>query len=332
MPSRTAAAPLGTANTTRFPAAVSIVIVTWNGRQIVSECLESLIQYRDDTGIETVVVDNASTDGTPEMIRERHPHVQLIQNSTNLGFAKANNLGIKACKGKYIALVNSDVQILSGCLEKMIAYMEQNPDIGMLGPKMRLRDGAIGDSCMRFPTPLNWFYRALGLDTLFKNSGLFGGYLMRDFHYDRTQDVDVLTGWFWLVRRGAVDEAGLLDERYFFYGEDIDWSKCFHDAGWRVVFYSDAEALHNCAASSSTQPKRFYVEMTRANLQYCRKHHKWLAQFGFWLACCLHEVTRIFGYGLVAAIRVRRDNDAVLKVKRSTACLAWLMGVRSTDK
>src|ERR1700730_17505447 len=208
---------------TQGTVSLSIVIVTWNGKRVVSQCLESLLQYKNDASVQIVVVDNASTDGTPEMVREQHPHVLLIQNNCNLGFAKANNLGIKQCSGKYIALINSDVKIPGGCLEKMLEYMEQNPTIGMLGPKMLLRDGSVGDSCMRFPTPLNWFYRALALDRLFHGFGKFGGFLMWDFHYDRVQDVDVLTGWFWLVRREALAQVGVLDERYFFYGEDIDW-------------------------------------------------------------------------------------------------------------
>jgi GT2 family glycosyltransferase len=313
---------------TQVTVNVSIVIVTWNGKRVVSQCLESLLQYGDDASVQIIVVDNASTDGTPEMVRELYPHVQLIQNRSNLGFAKANNLGIEQCRGKYVALINSDVKVPSGCLEKMIDYMDQNPTIGMLGPKMLLRDGSIGDSCMRFPTPLNWLYRALALDRLFRGSGKFGGFLMWDFRYDRVQDVDVLTGWFWLVRREALAQVGVLDERYFFYGEDIDWSKCFHDAGWRVVFYPEAEALHDRAASSSREPTRFYIEMNRANLQYCRKHHGRLAQIGFWLTTCLHEITRIVGYAAVYLLHVGRNPAAGFKVKRSAACLLWLMGLK----
>jgi GT2 family glycosyltransferase len=312
-------------------ANLSIVIVTWNGKAVVAECLDSLSQYRNDSATQIIVVDNASTDGTPQMIRELHPHVCVVENERNLGFARANNIGINLCRNEYIALINSDVKVPEGCLEKMVAYMEQHRSIGMLGPKMVLRDGRVGDSCMRFPSPLNWFYRALALDRLFHGSGKFGGFLMWDFRYDRVQDVDVLTGWFWLVRREAVTQVGVLDERYFFYGEDIDWSKRFHNADWRVVFYPEAEALHDCAASSSREPARFYIEMNRANLQYCQKHHGWGAQIAFWCATWLHEATRIAGYGFMALFNPRRASDAGFKFKRSANCLLWLMGLKTLN-
>ncbi len=307
---------------------ISIVIVTWNGKVIVAECLESLDHYRDDPSVQVIVADNASTDGTPEMIRRQYPHVTLIQNDSNLGFSKANNIGIKLCTGRYIALINSDVRVPDGCLEKMMDYMQAHPDIGMVGPKMILPDGGVGDSCMRFPTPMNWFCRALALDTLFHRWGLFGGFLMKDFRYDRVQNVDVLTGWFWLVRSEAVRQVGVLDERFFFYGEDIDWSKRFHDAGWRVVFYPEAEAIHNCAASSSRAPTRFYIEMNRANLQYFERHHGRLAQLVFLLSTGIHEVIRLLGYELAYLLRIGLPSEAQFKVKRSAACLRWLMGLK----
>src|ERR1039458_1167353 len=174
---------------------ISVVIVTWNTKTIACECLDSLRQCRSDIPMEVIVVDNASSDGTPEAIAEHYPEVKLIRNGSNLGFARANNIGIRASSGRYVCLVNSDVIVPHGCLQTMVRYMDQQNDIGVLGPKMRLADGTIGDSCMRFPTVWNWFCRALALDTLFKPWGLFGGFLMTDFRYDRIQDVDVLTGW-----------------------------------------------------------------------------------------------------------------------------------------
>jgi hypothetical protein len=228
-------------------------------------------------------------------------------------------------------LVNSDVVVPAGCLERMVEYMEQHPYIGMLGPKMLLPDGTIGQSCMRFPSLWNWFCRALALDQLFSRSRMFGGFLMTDFLYDRVMDVNVLTGWFWMVRKEALDQVGLLDERFFMYGEDIDWSKRFHEAGWRVVFYPDAEAVHYCGASSSKAPTRFYIEMNRANMQYCRQHHSRFAVLWFWLATCLHEVVRIVGYGVVYLLKRGRDSEAGFKVKRSMACLLWLMGLKAVQ-
>ncbi len=304
---------------------ISIVVVTWNNRNIISVCLDSLLACEQPSR-EIIVVDNASSDGTADFIREKYPRVLLICNGQNLGFAKANNLGIARTTGKLVCLINSDVTVPVGCIEKMSSYMERDSTIGMLGPRMLLTDGSTGQSCMRFPTVWNQFCRALGLDTLFSNSKFFGGFLMTDFRYDRITDVDILTGWFWMVRRAALSEVGLLDERYFFYGEDLDWSKRFHESGWRVVFYPEAEALHNCAASSSKNPTRFYVEMNRANSQYFKIHHGRTARFGFWVATGMHQLVRMMGYGFAYLLSLGRSSEAGFKVKRSAACVRWLMG------
>jgi len=309
---------------------ISIIIVTWNQKDIVSQCLASINRYVNDPTVEIIVVDNASSDGTPDMIRDQFPGVNLLAQGANLGFAKGNNVGLARSGGRFICLVNSDVVVPVGCIEKLTDYLKQNPTIGMLGPKMLLRDGTIGQSCMGFPTVWNWFCRALALDALFKNSRLFGGYLRTDFRYDRTQDVDILTGWFWVVSRQAFEQVGALDERYFFYGDDIDWSIRFHKAGWRVVFYPEAHAIHYCGASSSKSPVRFYVEMHRANLQLCKKFYAWPKRLGLWLALCLQEIVRILGYGAVYLLRRSARETARFKIKRSVVCLSWLMGFSSS--
>lgn len=308
----------------------SIVIVTWNQREIVRQCLDSLNRYARDPNIEIIIVDNSSADGTPEMIRELYPHVVLLAQNSNLGFAKANNIGLARSSGEYICLINSDVVVPPDCIERQMRYLENHPDVGMVGPKMRLRDGTIGRSCMGFPTVWNWFCRALALDALFRTSRLFGSYLRTDFDYASTEDVDVLTGWFWVVRREAMEQVGPLDDRYFFYGEDIDWSKRFHQSGWRVVFCADAEAIHYCGASSAKAPTHFYVEMHRANLQFCKKFYPRYEQAGFWLTMCLQEAIRILGYGMLYPLSKSHQADAAFKIKRSLVCLSWLMGYSPT--
>jgi len=303
---------------------VSIVIVTWNGKKYAMECLDSLRALDGVIGIEVVVVDNASTDGTPQAIRELYPEVKLIQNDANYGFAKANNIGTAATSGEYVALVNSDVVVPPYCLEKMVAFMKANPDIGLLGPKMLSPTGGIGDSVYRLPTVWNYLCFALGLHALAPNSKSFGGFLMAGYAYDKTEDVEVLTGWFWMAPRGALNQVGGLDERFFMYGEDIDWCYRFRKAGWRVVFFADAEALHYGAASSGLAPSRFYVEMARANLQYFQKHHGWLGGLGYLFATGIHELVRVVVYGLVYCFDRCRRPAAELKVARSLSCLRWM--------
>jgi GT2 family glycosyltransferase len=302
--------------TSKSISTISIVIVTWNGKKYALECLDSLRALGSATNIEVVVVDNASTDGTPQAIREHYPEVRLIQNEANLGFAKANNIGIREASGSYVCLVNSDVVVPPGCLEKMTDYMEAHPGIGVLGPRMRAPDGGTGLSVMKVPTVWNSLCCALGNHR--------GGYMMEDFSYDNTEDVEVLTGWFWMVRKTALDEVGGLDERFFMYGEDIDWCYRFTKGGWRVVYYADAEALHYGAASSNNAPVRFYVEMHRANLQCFRKHHGALASGAFILVTWLHQLVRLAGYGALFVLRPCKRSSAELKIQRSLSCLGWL--------
>lgn len=307
---------------------VSVIIVTWNGKKYTLECLTSLRAQGGSVPFEIIVVDNASTDGTPDAICEQFPEVLLVRNTANLGFAKANNIGIARSRGNYVCLVNSDVVVPPGCLDKMVGYLEKNPGIGLLGPKMMSPDGSIGQSVMRLPTVWNTVCSALGLHSIFPTSRVFGGFLMEGYPYGRIDDVEVLTGWFWMVPRVALQQVGGLDEQFFMYGEDIDWSYRFIKAGWRVVFYPDAEALHYGAASSAEAPTRFYIEMRRANRQYFRKHHGRLGSVGYILATCIHELVRIVGYSLVYCCDKARRSKAASKMTRSVSCLKWLFGVR----
>jgi len=255
-----------------------------------------------------------------------------VQSATNVGFAKANNIGIGISSGEYIALINSDVVVPDGCLEKMVDYLNQQADIGMLGPKMILRDGSVGQSCYRSPTVWRWFCNAVGLNFVFEEDLAIGDSATKDFNHDKIREVDVLTGWFWLVRRKATDRIGVLDDQFFMYGEDLDWPKRFHDGGWRVVFYPEAYAIHYCGASSAQAPSRFYVEMNRANLQYFRKHHGLPGVVGFWLTTWLHQILRITGYCFVYMLNQSNRANAHYKVRRSIACLRWLMGLQKPSE
>jgi GT2 family glycosyltransferase len=303
---------------------LSIIIVTWNGKRFASQCLDSLRFYRNNQTVQVVVVDNASSDGTPGMVGQQFPWVNLIRNDSNLGFARANNIGIAASSGTYICLVNSDVVIPEGCLQRMQAYIVANPDVGMIGPQMLCPNGLIGRSYMRFPTVWRGFCNALGLHRVFRNSGSLSGIMMTDFDNSQTAAVDVLNGWFLMVRRRALEEVGMLDERFFMYGEDIDWSYRFHKAGWERVYLASARAFHHGGASSAIAPTRFYIELKRADLQLFRKHHGGCETVVYGVAIFVYESVRVVANVLlVVAVRSKRSN-AALKMKRSLACIRWL--------
>ncbi len=303
---------------------VSIVIVVWNAKKYVIECLQSLQEYCRNVRDEVIVVDNASTDGTPELIAEVFPEFKLIRNSENLGFAKANNLGIAQSSGEYVCLVNSDVKFTGDCLTPMLRFLSENPEVGMVGPRMLAADGKVRRSTMRFPTVWNQFCRALGLDIVFKKSRLFGGLLMSDFDHKTTTPVEVLNGWFVVVRRAAMDRVGLLDPQFFMYAEDLDWCYRFHQAGEKVVFFAGAEAIHYGGASSSNAPLRFYLEMCRANWQYTQKHHGWLGQMAFLASSGTYHLVRLLGSAGVYLFSPSRRKENLARFQRSSICLRWV--------
>lgn len=305
-------------------ARISVIVVVWNAKEYVLECLGSLRDHCGDVYSEVIVLDNASTDGTPEMIAALFPEFKLIRNPENYGFAKANNIGILASSGDYVCLVNSDVKFTSDCLSPMLDYMVAHPDISMVGPKMLGARGEVRRSTMRFPTIWNNFCRALGLDVAFKRSRLFGGWMMSDFDHQTTRPVDVLNGWFLLARREAIDRVGLLDPQFFMYGEDMDWCYRFRQAGAKLVFFADAEAIHYGGASSANVPIHFYLEQYRANWQYWRKHHGWLPQAGFLATIAIHHSLRIVGSSLLYFWAPARRAQTSLRLRRSVECMRWV--------
>ena len=307
------------------PIDITIIIVTWNAKHFACECLDSLRIFWDNPKVEVIVVDNASSDGTSEVIEQEFPWVHLIRNSANLGFARANNIGMAASAGKYICLVNSDVKVPPDCLPGMHVYMEANPSVGMLGPQMLCPNGLIGRSYMRFPTVWRGLCDAFALHRIFRSSRRLSGILMPDFDNSQTAEVDVLNGWFWMVRRQAVNEVGMLDERFFMYGEDIDWCYRFCKAGWKRVYLSGARAFHYGGASSTVAPTRFYIEMRRANLQLFRKHTNNIKTYGYLVATLLHETLRVMGNCVLILRHKSERPKAVLKMTRSVACIRWLV-------
>jgi len=311
---------------------LSIVIVSWNTKKYVEECLTSLQTIDGNISAQIIVVDNASADGTPDMIRAQFPNVKLIETGANLGFAKGNNVGIREATGKYICLINSDVNVPSDCLKKMHDYMEQQPTIGLLGPGMLRTDGKVHRSGMRFPTLWNLLLRALFLDSLFKPTGMFGGFLMKDFHFDQVRDMDVLNGWLWMARREALREVGPLDERFFMYAEDVDWCQRFNMADWRVVFYPEAKAVHYGGASSANAPSRFNVELQRANLQYWKKYHGRVSLLFYLLIACLSYTIRLTGWAGVYLTKKSSHSRATNEVKQYLKCLRWVFDSRTLSE
>ena len=304
---------------------VSVIIVVWNAQAYVLECLETLLTHAAGRPLEIIAVDNASSDGTPAVIEERFPTVRVIRNCKNLGFAKANNMGIRESTGDYVCLLNSDVKLMDDCFSPMIRFMESHPDVGILGPQMIDPTLQIARSTMRFPTLWNTLTRYTGVDLLFPKPRSSGTLLNSDFDHRETRDVEVLNGWFWMVRRSALHKVGLLDERFFMYGEDLDWCYRFQKAGQRVVFFAGAKAFHYGGASTASSPRFFAFQMERANLQLFGKHYGLLSRSAFWLICLLGNFMRAARYGTVWLFKPSARKNVLPKYQRRIACVWWLI-------
>jgi GT2 family glycosyltransferase len=305
---------------------LSIIVVSWNARVFLRQCLTSIAATADRERSEVIVVDNASGDGSWEMVQEHFPDVVLIRNASNVGFAKACNIGIRLSRGKYVALVNSDVEILEGCLTRLVTYLNENPQVGMIGPRIVGRDRVMQRSCMGFPTIWNTLCAALALPSLFPRSSLFGGWLLSNRSFDHVQTVDILNGMFVITRRRALDQVGLLDEDFFMYGEDMDWCRRFWAGDWPIVFYPQAVAIHYGGASSANAPVRFYVEMNRSLLKYFKKHQGWVGHQALCGVIAIHQFVRVVANAAVYLIRPTSRTECSAKIKRSAACLLWLAG------
>ena len=295
---------------------LSIVIVSWNARSHLIDCLKSIEDTGSGLAYEVIVVDNASSDGSPEAVRQGgFRSVRLVEANANLGFAKGNNIGIKQGSGRYYCLINSDVIVLPGCLQGMLSFMETHPAIGLAGPRLLNGDGSYQASCRVMPRLGNHLARALFINTSLAD---------RNCKRDASAEVELLAGSFWVARREAVAQVGLLDEQFFFYGEDIDWCKRFHQAGWRLCFHPRARAVHFGNASSDTAPDWFNLQLRRASLQLWQKYNGRLATAAYLLICILHHFLRVGYCELRAWFDGARQRQWRDKLKQHLASLQWL--------
>jgi GT2 family glycosyltransferase len=304
---------------------ISVIIVSWNARDYLRDCLNSIYQTGASCVQEVIVVDNASKDGSPEMVAEGFPEVTLIRAGENLGFARANNLAMKRAKGSMFALVNSDVIIHPGCLETLAAFLDQHNNVGLVGPRVIGGDGNLQRTCRRVPTIWKTVCRVLALDRIFPHWQMLSGFEMPHRNHDKCAEVEVLSGCFCVARKKAVDEVGGMDEQFFFYAEDIDWCKRFRDAGWKLMFVPEAAATHFGGASTSNAPLRFSIEIHRANLKYWQKHHGIAGQSIYYLLATVHHGLRLVARVLKGILGLGDSPESKHKLKEDVVCLRWLL-------
>ncbi len=260
---------------------LSVVILNYNTKDLTRVCLETvlhstLVSYT----MEVIVADNGSTDGSVGMVKKEFPGVILIQNRKNLGFAAGNNPGIKRAKGRYVLLLNTDTETPPDTIRTMIAFMDDHPQVGASTCKVLLPDGSMDPACHRgFPTPWVAFTYISKLEKLFPKTRLFGEYHQGYKDMNAVHDVDCIVGAFFLVRRDVILDVGLLDEDYFMYGEDIDWSYRIREKGWNIMFNPGVTILHKKKQSGRANMHRARRATTEVyfhtyNWLFYKKHYE----------------------------------------------------------
>ncbi|HLU10361.1 MAG TPA: glycosyltransferase family 2 protein [Oceanobacillus sp.] len=264
---------------------LGVIILNWNTCDLLRRCLQTVFASQGEFNYKVIVVDNASTDGSPEMVAREFPQVELIVNPVNTGYPAGNNIGLRALgfndKGdvnadapRYALLLNPDTEVPPNALYAMVELMDTRPEIGAAGPKLVLPDGSLDKACRRgFPTPMVSLYHFLGLGKLFPKSPRFARYNMTYLDPDQEAEVDSVVGAFMIVRREAIESAGLLDETFFMYGEDIDWAYRIQKSGWKIVYHPQVTVKH-VKRAASRQSQRAKFEFWRAMLIFYRKHYR----------------------------------------------------------
>jgi len=270
---------------------LSIVIVTWNVRELLLACLGTIAQGPVDLAenapenairIEVIVVDADSQDGSAEAVRDQYSWAQVIEPGWNVGFAFGNNIGMQASKGRYVLLLNPDTEVLGDALARLTHYLDSHPEVGVVGPQLLNDDGTVQSSRRRFPTLATAFFESTWLQPAAPRRVLKRYYCL-DGGDNETLHVDWVAGAAVMVRRDVVEQVGGLDESFFMYSEELDWQRRIKAAGWEVVYFPEAKIIHYGGKSSEQVVARRDIAFHTSKIRYFRKYHGWAAAATLWL-------------------------------------------------
>jgi GT2 family glycosyltransferase len=303
---------------------LSIIIVSWNTREILAECLNSIYNNPPNCRFEIRVVDNASIDGTNEMLYKRFPQVCLVESPENLVFARANNLAISLAKdARYVLLLNPDTIVYPGALQKMVSYMDENPEVGAAGPRLLNPDGSLQTSCYAAPTLTREFTRMFHLDKIFPEAC----YHMDKWDLKKPRDVDIIQGACLMLRKMALDRVGLLDESFFIYSEDFDLCHRLQKDGWSQVWLPEAEVIHYGAQSTNQVSAEMFLQLYQAKMKFMRKHYGGKAVPIYKLILLISALPRLLLVPLAWMIRSPRRQQHKTLAKKYSRLVSSLPGM-----
>lgn len=274
---------------------VSVCIVNFNTVDELSSCIASLARGASSITLEVIVVDNASTDGSAQMVRTKYPWVKLIANERNVGFAAGCNQAMRHSRGRYIMLLNPDTIVHDGAIEELVKFMDEHPDVAIAGPKLLNTNGTLQYSCRAFPTLLTGLFRNTPLERLFPSIKPVRQYLLMDHSHNEPMEVDWVSGAAMLVRRRAIEMVGMLDEGYFMYCEDVDWCWRMRKAGFKVFYVPSAVITHAVGRSSDQLFVPMLMQRHRSMLRFYLKNYRRMLPLPFAPLIALGIGIRLFG-------------------------------------
>jgi GT2 family glycosyltransferase len=300
---------------------LSIVIVNWNTQGLLRDCLTSVFRGLGPLKAEVIVVDNASEDGSARMVRREFPEVRLIENARNLGFAAGNNTGLRQATGRHVMLLNTDTLVHGDVLPQAVAWLDAHPSVGVLGPRVLNADGSVQPSCSAFPSLAFLAMQTLGLTRI----AALDAYRMTGWDRMSERQVDVISGAAMFVRRAAMEAVGLLDEAFFFYGEETDWCHRFKRAGWDLVFAPIPEITHFGGGTVRKLNHRRDVLMTQGTTRLHRKHGGLVAGLACFTILSAHNASRAVFWAALSLLRRPGASDRARHFARVTLDLprAW---------
>lgn len=253
---------------------LSIIIVNYNAEKLLLDCVKSIYKSNNDTTLEVIIVDNDSKDNSRKLISSEYPQVQWVQNTENVGFAKANNQAMKIAKGQYIMLLNNDTVVLDKALDKLVQFLDKNPETAAAGPRILNADKSLQLSCRRgLPNAVNSIGYFSKLYKVFPNNKALGGYAMTYISDKASHEVECLSGAAMVVRKTVIDKIGGLDENFFMHFEDVDFCLRIGKLGYKLFYVHDSEIIHLKGQSSKLRSKKVIEDFNNSLLYYYKKNY-----------------------------------------------------------
>lgn len=305
---------------------VSVIVISYNTREMTLECLRALADDMKGMPWELWVVDNASSDGSAEAVKETFPEARVIVNEHNAGFGAANNQAIRQAQGQYLLLVNSDAFVQPGAVEALVSHLDAHPGVAVVGPKLLNPDGSLQQSCYRFPSPVRAVFEHLLLTAAFPNHPLLGDY--RDWPHDAARDVDFVIGACMLIRRESLHQTGVFDEDFFMYAEETDLCYRLSRDGWKTTFVPEARVVHLAGSSGRPESERTFSEFRQAQERFIRKHYGGVGLAVFRCATVSGAALRIVSFSILRVFRRARRAKLTQDIHLWWRILLWTLGLR----